>query len=271
MLSLEKSIIVAAHPDDEILWFSSILAQVNKIILCYLAVASRKEWTQGRRQVLADYPLPNVSCLALDEAEVFWGVDWFHPVKSEYGLKITDRRLSDTVYRNNFELLMERLRAQLRGYENVFTHNPWGEYGHVEHVQVYRAVKRLQSELDFNLWYTSYVSNKSVHLMAREYTTIGPTAGILGTDKDLATLFATLYKNNNCWTWYDDYEWCDWETFVLDVEDPREAVVRGRVSPLNMIDVGLDPVNQNRHRPWFLGLKLKKKARRLLGQKTKVD
>ena len=31
-----KSILVVAHPDDEILWFSSILASVDHVILCYL-------------------------------------------------------------------------------------------------------------------------------------------------------------------------------------------------------------------------------------------
>ena len=215
--------------------------------------------------MLADYPLPNVSCLALEESEVFWGVDWSHAEKTDYGLRITDSRLSDTVYVNNIELLVEQLRQQLRGYSNVFTHNPWGEYGHVEHVQVYRAARSLQSELNFNLWYSCYVSNKSACLMTREYATMGPNVGNLSTDRDLAKSLATLYQKNGCWTWYDDYEWCDHETFFLAVEDSENERKRGSFLPLNMIDIGVDPANKPGHRPWFRRLKLKKKMRKLLG------
>ena len=68
-------------------------------------------------------------------------------------------------YRNNYDELKQRLEEKLRGYRNVFTHNPWGEYGHEEHVQVYRVVKDLQAQMRFNLWYSNYVSNKSFKLM----------------------------------------------------------------------------------------------------------
>ena len=103
---LEKSIIVAAHPDDENLWFSSVLSKVDSIILCFLPVASSPVWTEGRRKSLADYPLENITCLELEESEVFWGADWSHPVKTEYGLEITDNVLPDTLYRKNYYSLV---------------------------------------------------------------------------------------------------------------------------------------------------------------------
>lgn len=271
MIPLQQSVIVAAHPDDEALWFSSILAKVDRVILCYLPVASKPEWTSGRRQVIADYPLPDISCLELEESEAFWCVDWRHPVKTQYGLKITDGAHPNAIYKNNYEQLVDRLREQLRGCVSVFTHNPWGEYGHVEHVQVYRAVRFLQSELQFKLWYTGYVSNKSAYLMAGEYSTIGPNSGELRTNKPLAESLADLYKRNHCWTWYDDYEWCDHETFILDIDDPQKKERKGSVLSLNMIDIGLDPSMKTGTRPWFRRLRIKKKLRRLLGQKLKVD
>lgn len=107
--------------------------------------------------------------------------------------------------------------------------------------------------------------------MTSEYATIGPNAGNLSTNKVLAKSLATLYKNNNCWTWYDDYEWCDHEAFVLAVEDTKDKGRQGSVLPLNMIDVGMDPVSGNEKRPWFRRLKLKKKIRKLLGQKTRSN
>lgn len=271
MTVLEKSIIVAAHPDDENLWFSSILSKVDSIILCFLPVASKPVWTEGRRKSLADYPLENITCLELEESEVFWGADWNHPLKTEYGLAITENELPDTVYRNNFYLLVNQLRETLRGCKNVFTHNPWGEYGHVEHVQVYRAVKFLQPELQFRLWYTGYASNKSAFLMAREYSTMGQNLGIMKTDKALAESIAGLYKRNECWSWYEDYEWCDHETFVLDIDHAEQKGQKGSVLSLNMIDVGVEPVMKNKTRLQSLSLRIKRKMRKLFDPKARAD
>lgn len=237
---LEKSIIVVAHPDDENLWFSSIFAKVDTIILCFLSVDSEPEWTKGRRQSLVEYPLNNVSCLELKEAEVFWGVDWSRPIPTGYGLKITENRLSDVRYRHNFNVLKDNLRKILRGYKNVFTHNPWGEYGHVEHVQVYRAVQALQEEMGFGLWFTNYVSNKSIYLMGKEYFRIGPHLKPFKTNKRLAELVAGMYKQNNCWTWYNDYQWCDEEVFIRSINTTAEKGRCGKSLPLQLIDVGVD-------------------------------
>ena len=217
------------------------------------------------------FGLENISCLELEESELFWCVDWNHPVRTEYGMEITENIRPDTLYRNNFHLLVEHLRQLLRGYKNVFTHNPWGEYGHVEHVQVYRAVKYLQPELQFRLWFTGYVSNKSATLMTHEYSTMGPNLGLMKTDKVLAESISDLYKKNGCWTWYEDYEWCDHETFVLDIDHVDQKGRKGSVLSLNMIDVGVEPVKKNKTRLQSLTLKIKRKMRRHLNSKQKAD
>ena len=33
---LEQSILVVAHPDDEILWFSSIADKIHAIVICFM-------------------------------------------------------------------------------------------------------------------------------------------------------------------------------------------------------------------------------------------
>lgn len=263
MECLEKSVIVAAHPDDENLWFSSILSKVDWIVICFLAVESRQGWTEGRRKSLSEYPLKNVSCLGLNESEVFWGADWTHPIRTEYGLKITENHLSDRCYKQNFEVLKTELRKILSGYLTVFTHNPWGEYGHVEHVQVYCAIKALQEEMGFTLWFTNYVSNKSLNLMAMEYPRMGPHLEFGKTDKCLAESIAELYKRNKCWTWYDDYEWNDDETFIRDIDTADDKGRYGDVLSINLIDVGVEqfPVPQSRIQK--LNMKIRKKLRRL--------
>jgi len=34
----DSSILVVAHPDDEVLWFSSVLERVQETIICFLEV-----------------------------------------------------------------------------------------------------------------------------------------------------------------------------------------------------------------------------------------
>lgn len=264
MDNLEKSIIVAAHPDDENLWFSSILSKVDWIVFCYLTVESKSTWTEGRAKSLLEYPQRNIICLELTESEVFWGVDWSHPIRTEYGLKITAKQFSDTVYRMNFEVLKNRLRETLRGYQNVFTHNPWGEYGHVEHVQVYCAVKSLQEEMGFKLWFTNYVSNKSLTLMSIEYPQIGPYTHTRKTNKQLAISIAEIYKRNKCWTWYDDYEWCEEETFIkaIDANDGKGRY--GSLFPVNVINVRVEQPYSPPSGLHGWQLRVRRKLRRLL-------
>lgn len=233
----EDSAIVAAHPDDEVLWFSSVLAEVDQVILCYIGADAQPAWSSGRRKSITDYPLPNVSALDLRESGAFLAVDWRNVTETEYGLAITEGGLSDARYRENYERLLDKLGNSLTGMKNVFTHNPWGEYGHVEHVQVYRAVRTLQSKLGFNLWFSTYFSKETMSLMDRSRVLLEGDKITLSTNKTLARRIADLYKANNCWTWYDDYEWCDAETFVLQPTADLDARRLGAVCPLNFISV----------------------------------
>ncbi|HEC27453.1 MAG TPA: hypothetical protein ENI67_08590 [Gammaproteobacteria bacterium] len=232
---LQDSVLVVAHPDDENLWFSSILSKVDKIVMCFLPVVNNPVWTDGRRKSLTEYPLSNLHCLELEEAGVFEGVNWEQAVNTDYGLRITENHLSDAVYKSNYDTLKTRLREQLQGYHNVFTHNPWGEYGHVEHVQVYRAVKALQDEMQFILWFSGYASNKSADLMVKVLSEKISCSVTLETDKLLAESIANIYKRNHCWTWYEDYKWCDVETFIKDTESNSIDKKYGVSLPINLL------------------------------------
>jgi LmbE family N-acetylglucosaminyl deacetylase len=245
--NLEESAIVVAHPDDENLWFSSILSRVGQILVCYLDVATDPALTSGRRESLAAYPLSGITCLGLDESDIFWGVDWSRAEETDYGLRINDRRLSDRDYIANFPRLKVQLQEHLQGRRRVFTHSPWGEYGHPEHVQVYRAVRAVQSELGFTLWYPSYASNKSAGLMARVLASGGHESFTLPTDRALAERIADLYKQHRCWTWYPDYAWPETESFIRDPVPPASPQRFGTTFPINFIRTKPPPAIRT---PW---------------------
>jgi LmbE family N-acetylglucosaminyl deacetylase len=240
----KNSILVSAHPDDEILWFSSILKNVDEILFCFLEMRSKPHKTNGRKQTLSEYPLKNVSCLGIDESEAFWDVDWQNPVITEYGIEIANNPSSSRRYEENYHTLRLKLKSRLKGYKNVVTHNPWGEYGHADHVQIYRAVKDLQNELGFNLWFSNYCSNKSFSLMLEYISGFDTEYLTFLTDTALAETIRNLYRKNGGWTWYDDWEWFNEESFMKD-NYPKNMLKNsgpkryGHIFPVNIIKVAI--------------------------------
>jgi LmbE family N-acetylglucosaminyl deacetylase len=238
----QKSLIVAAHPDDEVLWFSSILDKVDVVITCFLSSKLHPDWGVKRERSLKEHPRKNICCLGLTESGTFLGVDWDNPIISEFGLEITNRSISDKNYKINYYNLKQQLGKLLKGYQNIFTHNPWGEYGHPEHVQIFQAIKGLKNEMKFNLWFSNYCSNNTSKLMAYflyrfnlEYVTFKTNKALLNDVKD-------IYKRFDCWTWYDNSEWFDEESFVKDGVLEEKDIKKGQIIPLNFIKVA--PRNQ---------------------------
>lgn len=238
----DDSALVVAHPDDEVLWFSSILEKAGKVVVCFLDVPSRPDWTQGRGESLRNYPRKNVISLELMESEVFAGAAWPDPLPAEYGLivKLSPGSMpgfSTERYERNFEKLRRQLRSELANCRDVFTHNPWGEYGHEEHVQVFRAVDSIREELGFRLWFSNYFSNKSHGLMLRYMAAIDSRHFSLKTQPTLGKRLQMLYSRNGCWTWYSDYEWPETEAFILWSGNHEAPTRAGTVIPMNAIRV----------------------------------
>jgi LmbE family N-acetylglucosaminyl deacetylase len=239
---LQDAALVVAHPDDEILWFSSVIEHVQTVLICYLDVPSRPDWSEGRRRALSRYPLWHVRALDLVESEAFNGADWRAPVMTSYGLEVSRREgslasFSGETYRDNFERLRQHLREELRGYRNVITHNPWGEYGHEEHVQVYRAVTSLSTELGFDVWFSNYCSNKSHNLMLAHLRDARSDYTTRPANLELASSLKTLYRDHGCWTWFDDYLWFTHECFMRDRPARPEPGKYGHHFPLNYLRI----------------------------------
>jgi len=242
----DKSLIVVAHPDDEVLWFSSVLADVDGVVMCYQDVASQPAWTAGRRESMRTHPLRNVDTLELPESEVFDGAAWPDPLLADYGLQVERSRgwssaFSLPRYRSNFNDLKRLLRVRLHGYKNVFTHNPWGEYGHEEHVQVFRAVDVLREEMGFQLWFSNYCSIKSHGLMLQYMKAFEGCRREFEPRRDLCESLKALYERNGCWTWFADYEWPRAEAFLRWDGVAHSLARPGTVTPMNLIGISASP------------------------------
>jgi hypothetical protein len=263
---LEKSIIVVAHPDDEILWFSSIVDKVDEVLLCFSDCDTSPEWSIGRKKSLSEYPLEDISSLGISQSGVFYGANWNVPVITGYGMEISNKEISDKKYKENYYLLRQGLQDKLTAFSNVITHNPWGDYGHPEHVQVYRVVKELQEKMKFNLWFPNYCSNKSFGLMLRYVSGFNSEYITLKTDKKLGKEIENIYKKNGCWTWYNDWEWFNEESFMKD-KDPDETIkIYGHIFPLNNIKIEVP--DEKERKSYFFGWRIYNLLRNLFTKKV---
>jgi len=230
-----NSILVVAHPDDEILWFSSIVDKVDEILVCFSDYSPLPQLGEGRKNALKNYPLDNISSLEVCESRSFSGADWENPAETPYGMSIVHGRQIKQRYQDSYCLLEKVLEEKLRGYKNVFTHNPWGEYGHEDHVQIYRVIKKLQQQQSFNLWFSNYSSNRSAKLMFKYISGFDTEYISLHTNPELAQKIASIYKEHGCWTWYSDYRWFDEECFISDNRIDEADKSYGRIFPVNML------------------------------------
>lgn len=262
---LENSLIIGAHPDDELLWFASILKHVDEVLIVYRDYWAHPDLGARRQAVFDDYPRNNVRCLNFAEAGTYGCADWTNPQCDEYGLtfalsaskrelkRLAKRTLSSvvpinhslpqvsvhTAYRENRDKIDVALRPILRPEMNVFTHNPWGEYGHEDHVQIFRVVDGLRREIGFKLWMSNYCTERTVPLAMR-YMTDSPSPQVrLASDKDFAEKVADTYKKHDCWTWDDNWQWPDEECFIEAPMSQANSTADRYLPPLNFF--AIDP------------------------------
>jgi LmbE family N-acetylglucosaminyl deacetylase len=220
---MSRSVVVVAHPDDEILWLSAALADAQPIVLCFGDPYRRPDQAAARRRAVAGLGLANLANLAIPESGVIRLVDWSRPVLTATGMAIADPA-GQARYDANFGRLLNALRPLLVGASDVYTHNGWGEYGHPEHVQVHRAVACLQPELGFTLWFSNYVAPLSFALAQHlsgapawaEKRPVRP-------DVALAKQLRRIYLQNGAWTWSRLHRWPVQEMFYAQPAGDRQA------------------------------------------------
>jgi LmbE family N-acetylglucosaminyl deacetylase len=215
---IENSALVMAHPDDEVLWASSIVGAVDDAVLCFGAAPGNRLLGPGREAALAAHPVPGIAGLGITEQGSLNSAAWPCPRETGYGVEVhgilrSSRTHSSAGYRANFDRLVEALRPRLRGRAHVVTHNPWGEYGHEHHIQVFRAVAALGVEIGFTVWVSCYFSDRSAAMMMRSLPFLGPPCAPRPTDTGLAHAAMKVYQDTRTWTWFDDYAWPETEVF----------------------------------------------------------
>lgn len=203
---------VFAHPDDEILWASSVIKNAKKIVICFLESPGNAVISAGRKSAFLDFPLNNVINLGIQEINVSKHANWRNPSVSRYGIFHNGNR---ELYKAKYHELYNALKMELKKEDIVVTHNPWGEYGHEEHVLVHNVLADLKAELLLEIYVTGYVSNRSIYAMNLSRAALDREPLIYETDNHFIDLLSAHYKKHNVWTWWRDYEWPKYESFYL--------------------------------------------------------
>jgi LmbE family N-acetylglucosaminyl deacetylase len=206
------NVVVVAHPDDEALWLSSVLGGADRVVFCFGEPFDKPAKGAARRLAVAALPLTGVVDIGLPESGARFLVDWANAQVTPQGIAITEPEPRGR-YEENFMKLVAALRGQLHGAEVVHTHNPWGEYGHAEHIQVYRAVRLLQAEFGFTIWFSNYVSSRSwvlAHRLGQE--PCWTRRRMARPDRQLARTLMSVYRRFGVWTWARSHIWPVYET-----------------------------------------------------------
>ena len=215
------SAVVVAHPDDEALWLSSVVASVERIVFGFGDVWDKPQRSEGRRKAVAALPLRGIVNLAIGESGVKWQSYLAKPQLTPWGVRILEPAVRER-YQSNHAQLLEGLRPALAGCTDVYTHNPWGEYGHAEHIQVYSAVTALQEELGFTVWFSNYVGPRNwIFVRGLAQRLNWAQRRVVKPDIVTARALMRVYRHHGAWTWNSGHRWPAQE--IMYSQPPRSS------------------------------------------------
>lgn len=129
-----KKLLITAHPDDETLFFSSILDQDTKVI----CVTDGNADGRGNERKIE-----------------------FSQVMASYNVQDFEMWDFEDIYEKRLPIKELVFRLQKYSAQTIYTHAPIGEYGHPHHQDVSRAVYEVFDEK--NIWVCAYNAYPSLN------------------------------------------------------------------------------------------------------------
>jgi hypothetical protein len=207
-------LIIVAHPDDEALWLEPWLSADSLVLVAFPNHPREPSITEARQQIRAEFPYGTMDFLPLQSLDVLGRSDWRRRAPSAYGVELSRDCPPDIrqAYVENYHRLCEVLAPYLAAHSVVYTHNPWGEYGHEEHIQLCRAVLDTGKAHRTSVWAwdglsPSQLARSSMRLR-RDYFERGLTALPRVTRELDAARYRELkgrYEAAAAWTWDAGY------------------------------------------------------------------
>ena len=190
VLENKKIVMVLAHPDDEIIfgWPIFQMEGLKKEVLICTSDKHNKErkWCKHRKKPLFEicehFDVP-VTCL-------------------DYNSEFYKMNTRDESLTHMYQDVLSHLNKM--DYDFVFTHNPMGEYGHLDHTHIFQL---LLTHVKCPLLYTDICINinwPSFDAIPERYRQMYYTQPVfenMSYNKDVYDYCESVYRNHDVWTW----------------------------------------------------------------------
>jgi len=167
--------IIVAHPDDEVIFGAAILKEAKKIV-CVASDENNpaRAWCKDRKKALTKIG----ELLGIETACLGYNSEFYRQADPRTGGLIA---------------IEKDLLPYIFG--NIFTHNAWGEYGHMDHILVNQIVRA----------HSDHILTTDICLQAGWFNVRKLPQGSLfkrvTIDPDLYVRCKAIYDKYGCWTW----------------------------------------------------------------------
>jgi hypothetical protein len=170
-------VLLAAHCDDEVIFGWPVLQQVKRIICCSSDLNNPdRQWCKDRKKALQEVGVlvgAEVVCLDYDSE--------FYRLNTRQG--------------GLWKMSQEVLKL-LQSAECVYTHNPWGEYGNLDHILVHQIARMSQK----NLIYSDMCIEAGWLPCTPWRSSLVPERSCVN-DTSFYERCKGIYEKIGCWTW----------------------------------------------------------------------
>jgi LmbE family N-acetylglucosaminyl deacetylase len=176
-----------AHPDDEVIFGWPILKQVSSILICSNDKNNlERAWCRYRYKALEDL-----------------GQKLGIPVKSlDYDSEFYKLNARD----GSLQRFIEDVHSNIDVFaDTIYTHNWWGEYGHLDHILIHYVMLQYQAKKGIR------IITSNIHLQMKEWVSFdlkpicpGYQMNRVTNSMDLYNELKAIYDKYGVWTWSTD-------------------------------------------------------------------
>lgn len=208
-MSRQKVLFVFCHPDDELICGWPLLQHDGydkEVLICSSDLNNplRKKYRHRKLALFALCDKLGIPCSCLDFSSEFYSVPSRVPPRPRGWRKWLPQPDTPFLLQDLCHDILDAMAS--KSYDAVFTHNFWGEYGHMDHI--------LLNNLIFaNVTTPVYVTDMRIPLnwlpMTRD---AGLYTGLLGPhfhsqhslDVDFYEACASIYREKRVWSWSNE-------------------------------------------------------------------
>lgn len=207
---INNILMILAHPDDEVIFGWPLLQNYSikkELIICSSdAFNPQRRWCAHRKQPLIDLCTNlglNLTCL--DYNSDFYS----YPNRNTKSPKNIFKRLihkkdTRTIISEFMKDVLKVIKS--KEFDAIFTHNPWGEYGHMDHIIIHNLILHHYYNKK-PILFTDTLINLDWMPLCKDLPRITSKFERIGSftnNENLYNDFMQYYKKTKTWTWSVD-------------------------------------------------------------------